>query len=910
MRKKLLKTIAATLLATQLLQSFPVSYAIGDQEHLKQQISQSIPEYEADGQQAKERTPGLWGYYFKNRDFVHTIMVAPSNETGLFTDSSSLVDFPGLANESFQSARWIGYVKAPETGSYTFSTSDETNSMIQVNGTTLQAGTSGQSSIQLEKDTFYNIVIEYQAPSQRTVERDELTLFWQIDEKERTNVPQIHLYTPYLSAEEGDERYLEAYPAESLFGTRAIDEDSDKDKISDTLEKNGYTVDADTHKIVEWKDEYESKGWPKYTSNPFSSHTVGDPYMDSVKALGQMPSTDSVARHPMVAAFPAVGVTMENIIISKNEDYSHSEDHTTSSSKSNAITGGGNIQVGVSTEGISGSVSGNFSYTHTTSSTVTDSTGSNVHLNTAETAYVNANIRYYNNGNSSIYDVVPTTSFVIGDTTIATVTAQANEIGNVLGAGAHYPDLSQHAIALNTLDQFSSRPIPINYQQFQAIDGNHHPILLETNQVAGTLGEYDFDGNIITVESWVPYIESIENRAATLIIDDGEEQIEQRIAGRNLDDTYDSTPEITVKDALKASFGVTEDATTGALTYKGRSISETDVTLVYDQATLDKIENQLANVAEKNVYNIKLEPEMKLLVILPDLMDGAEDGGTWFDRGDFYQTTGGLNDSGSYLSIAGKGLLRFKDSSRQALDMNSRYILSAYVKTNNSNYEDFNFALYDNFGYPISFKTFRVNNQWTKIEVPVDIHETNDLAFIWFGAGRPIKNDVKLSDFRVDNVSFSKLGGETYGENLISNSDFQSGTGPWDFSNAAGTILANNGPLGENSLMYVASGGHLSSMQKSFPVKQNTNYLYSFDIYALTDSNYYEAYINGGTNTSVHKNLGYIENQKWKNVSIYFNSETGSSFQVGVTTLQGPISEFLITNVKLREVDPKETSTN
>ena len=52
-------------------------------------------------------------------------------------------------------------------------------------------------------------------------------------------------------------------------------------------------------------------------------------------------------------------------------------------------------------------------------------------------------------------------------------------------------------LALNTMDQFSSKLIPINYDQLKKLDAGKQ-IKLETTQVSGNYGTKNSQGQIIT----------------------------------------------------------------------------------------------------------------------------------------------------------------------------------------------------------------------------------------------------------------------------------------------------------------------------------------------------------------------------------------------------------------------------
>lgn len=93
--------------------------------------------------------------------------------------------------------------------------------------------------------------------------------------------------------------------------------DSDRDGISDDWEINGYTVIGNN--IVKWNHKFNTKRFKKYTSNPFKARTANDPYTDCEKVIGLInKSVSLVARDPMVAAYPSIGVVMEHLVVSQN----------------------------------------------------------------------------------------------------------------------------------------------------------------------------------------------------------------------------------------------------------------------------------------------------------------------------------------------------------------------------------------------------------------------------------------------------------------------------------------------------------------------------------------------------------------------------------------------------------------
>ncbi|MED2647555.1 hypothetical protein P4213_27950, partial [Bacillus thuringiensis] len=67
------------------------------------------------------------------------------------------------------------------------------------------------------------------------------------------------------------------------------------------------------------------------------------------------------------------------------------------------------------------------------------STGNTSQFNTASAGYLNANVRYNNVGTGAIYEVKPTTSFVLDNNTFATITAKSNSTALSISPGESYP---------------------------------------------------------------------------------------------------------------------------------------------------------------------------------------------------------------------------------------------------------------------------------------------------------------------------------------------------------------------------------------------------------------------------------------------------------------------------------------
>ena len=98
----------------------------------------------------------------------------------------------------------------------------------------------------------------------------------------------------------------------------------------------------------------------------------------------------------MVAVYRAVGVKMEKLILSKNQILSSEQGKTisrvTSNSSTLAITASLSVNIGISSEWLTGGVTQEFSTTHETSNTVTNESGQTwakgLQINMGEAAYL------------------------------------------------------------------------------------------------------------------------------------------------------------------------------------------------------------------------------------------------------------------------------------------------------------------------------------------------------------------------------------------------------------------------------------------------------------------------------------------------------------------------------------------
>ena len=515
-------------------------------------------------------------------------------------------------------------------------------------------------------------------------------LYWQLGENKEL-IPKNNLFLRDYSRIDDNDPFI---PKDNLFNferksnlTRANqdwedeDLDTDNDNIPDAYEKNGYTIKDSI--AVKWEDSFAEHGYKKYLSSYLSPNTAGDPYTDYQKASGSFDKAiKSEARDPLVAAYPVVGVGMERLIISTNEhassDQGVSVSRSTTNSKTEANTIGVAVNVGYS-NGFTGSVTTNYSHTSDNTTAVQNSNGESwntaLSINKGESAFVNANVRYYNTGTAPMYKVTPTTNLVLDGETLTTIKAQENQIGNNLSPNETYPQKGLSPLALNTMDQFSSRLIPINYDQLKKLDSGKQ-IKLETTQVSGNYGVKNSQGQIITDgNSWSDYISQIDSLSAAIILDTGSEAYERRVTAKDSSDPEDKTPVLTIGESIEKAFGATKK--NGMLYFNDMPLDENCVELIFDNNTANLVKERLKTSSSKKIYDIQLERGMNILIKTPVFFND-------FDQyNNFPVTWSNVNKEnqdglkGAANKFSGETKITIPVSN---LNPYKRYIFSGYIK--------------------------------------------------------------------------------------------------------------------------------------------------------------------------------------------------------------------------------------
>ncbi|MED1305303.1 hypothetical protein BK704_10980 [[Bacillus thuringiensis] serovar konkukian] len=689
---KMGKCIATSVLLSQLITYSGVSYA---ESNTKAQQETTV-------EQVAPSPQGLMGYYYQDPNFQQLVLMGHRQATDLKIPKNEVKALLSNDQQQIQSARWIGYIKPSQTGEYIFSTSSDQHVIIELDGNSILNQSSMTEPIQLEKDKQYKIRIEY-APQQ--VENKDplvnLDLNWSISGGKVEQIPAHAFLLPDFSRKQDKEKII---PETSLFQEQGAedkvdrskkslvslamsDRDTDDDSIPDSWETDGYTIEGKV--AVKWDDSMKGGKQKKYTSNPYNSHTARDPYTDWEKAAGYMDAAiKPEAKNPLVAAYPSVGVHMENLIISNNQNVSSQEGKSISSSTSSSSTSENMVGVDVSAGysllgGFNAQVTGRYSHTWSSSSSVENSSSNNwsrdLGINTGQSAYLNANVRYYNTGTAPIYSVKPTTNFVLNGASIVTVKAKENQIGNVLKAGGTYPDKQHAPIALNTLDDFGSQLISINYNQMKQLESGEK-LDLQTTQASGLYGVIKANGGLSVDPSqeWDPVKAQIESVSASIIMDTGEETLERRVAAKDYSDPEDLTPETTLGEAISMAFNITEE---DGEYYKDMSLRESVTGIVFDENTAKEVKAQLDKMPDqdKKLYNVKIKQGMNIMIQKPVWFDhfDSNDHARWSNDFTIANGEGIKGDAGH----VGQGDTLINLNGNDGLKPNTTYLFSVYAKS-------------------------------------------------------------------------------------------------------------------------------------------------------------------------------------------------------------------------------------
>ncbi|MGC5816160.1 binary toxin-like calcium binding domain-containing protein [Clostridium perfringens] len=667
-----------------------------------------------------------------------------------FTDLEYIkynIDINRLNNSNnINSAIFIAYIKPSESKTYKFSTSNNENCVLKINDKIL-INKDKNESIELEKDKLYKIELQVSGGL------SDFELFLVDSNLEKESIKNENILLPNPSDES-----IPMVISNSLFinDSNTI-KDSDKDGIPDDWELNGYTVK--NNEILKWTSDLASEGYTKYISNPYKTRTSNDPYTDMQKVIGQIPSATRIeARDPMIPAFPKISVGMENLIMSKNQNVAEGEagSKTVSTTKTNSTTHGVNIGLegGLANKLFSFKVSPSYSYTNTTSTAVqdssTDSWSSQIGINTSQAAYLNANIRYYNTGTAPIYEVYPTTNLILKNSgkSIVTIKAGPNQIGNSISPNESYPKKGLAPISLKTANSIGTVNIAISAEVLDALQKGDEVINLETTQFNGQYGIINSNGNFSTdaTKKWAPIITEIEQNSANIIMKSPTSISERYIATPNTEDKNDSTPVLTIREALIKAYNLKE--INGRLYYKDEEsgnnylISSKSVEIICDESTQKIIEENLKDTS-KDILDLTLERGMNLTIILPDFYDDFTNKDLWSNLSTQTDSIGGVIPSNHTAKYKGK----------IKIEPNTDYIFKLYMKEKEHSGLVTVYVMDNNTGKTIANKivpymNLNQENLFYFNFNSYDCSTDNASIFIENGLGSLLVNDLSLTNLR------------------------------------------------------------------------------------------------------------------------------------------------------------------
>ncbi|PEY87916.1 peptidase, partial [Bacillus cereus] len=250
------------------------------------------------------------GQFFYGENFNEPAFVVSRGNNGFKVDKDQLNEIE--LHREVQSVRWITNFTPKISGVYKFEISPNLFAHILIDGKDVK-----NKEIQLEAHKMYRFIVAYfDNPFVKQIDVFELEVKYEFNKQESKALEMEDFSIPKIITfdELGENETLPIL-------------DTDGDGIYDEWEIEGYTVIKGV--VKKWKEEYASLGFKKYVSNPYESHTAGDPYSDLEKASGAIDRTiKEVAWDPMVAAFPSITVGMESLILSNNKEIGSSQGKT------------------------------------------------------------------------------------------------------------------------------------------------------------------------------------------------------------------------------------------------------------------------------------------------------------------------------------------------------------------------------------------------------------------------------------------------------------------------------------------------------------------------------------------------------------------------------------------------------
>ncbi|EMK2598522.1 binary toxin-like calcium binding domain-containing protein [Bacillus bombysepticus] len=683
--KKILASVLTGALVTPVLVSNDNTSVYAEKEITSITAEQTQEENE-------EVRTGLLGYYFKGANFNDLVTFAPTHGSTLMYNPKAANQLLEKDQQTYQSIRWVGFIKSKETGKFTFKLSDDEHAVIEIDGKLVSNQGKEKQAVHVEKDKLVPIKIEYRSntPLQSDAKLLQDLKLYKMDEKKNViSIEKEDLTNPDFQAANSKD-FLKQAAKTTLFKGISPDseyKDTDGDSIPDIWEENGYTIQ--NRVAVKWTNDLASKGYTKFISNPHESHTVGDPYTDYEKAARDIDKSNAKETfNPLVAALPRINVSLDELVVSENEDLSdgvwpnisHNWTFTNLNYDYMSSIGDGSFSYFISKNYHNSEVVG-VEWGHTDQDTED--------IERADTVYLNANVRYNNVGTGSIYNAKATTRFVLEDDVLGTI--KTKEKLNI-PQGKSYPEKGRNGIPINTMEDFDFKPISLDWYQADTFIDNDDPIFLENDHVDGEYKVRNVNGSLITGGKWHEIIPHIQAHTASIIINSGENVSEKYIAAKDYDHPEDKTPSLTLKEALKISNPEEiQEGENGLLYYKGKPIHEASILSFLDEKTAREVEKQLDDKTGKfkdvkRIYDVKLTPKMNFTIKLSTVHDGAENFddviGEWDEP--FKKIDGGNTGLKSYrVDSDGESILNLNEKIMRKLKLSRNYVMSMYIKVDN-----------------------------------------------------------------------------------------------------------------------------------------------------------------------------------------------------------------------------------
>lgn len=613
MQKKSLKKTYVCVATTMLMGQFVL---FSDTTHATEK-EQAVPTEQSD---VNIQNSGLRGVYFHDAHFREPVMIAPSKNGELKLTKETIGNLLSEEKKNFQSVRWIGYLTPSESDEYEFSTSSDEQVMLKIDDKLIIQQAPQKKKLKLEKGKSYEILLEY-VPKHGEAHKDiNLSLYWATSIMKKQVISEKNIQPPEIAKTENK---FKIFPKQSLFyNDISEDLDTDDDSIPDIWEIDGYTVQGQV--AVKWDERLANQGYKKYRSNPYRKFTAGDPYTDFQKAANQMDvATNKVAKNPLVAAYPTIGVLLDNITISRNNDItsswggdtSTSLTKGTSNSKTNETSEGIDTTASIEIEAsitpslnIGLSVTNTFNKSNSTTATIeesnTDSSGRNwgesIGINTAQSAYLGPRVRYINTGTAPVYQLKPDVSIgMLENHTLTSGIVDETYRANVLNPNEMFPKKESLPILVN---KHEGTPISIDFNELLELE-KKKTLRLDSTQFDGLVSP---TANPEDMKKWDGYINNIEHVTTRIIFMSPDEWTERRIAAPvDPTDPEDMYPEIDLDEAMEIGFENFKKTDKG---YQYKDYIFEGLHMIYDEDTARKFKEQ----AKQNKDG-KLNPmEMKL----------------------------------------------------------------------------------------------------------------------------------------------------------------------------------------------------------------------------------------------------------------------------------------------------------